>query len=262
MRRTQIGHIEVRTDQSIDISQYIHKKSYDLVEIPLGPALEQLRNDWANLMRPIMQPLLSAKILYDADPLRLTSYAITMAQQAITAGKKGSKSETSRFYPALRTLRMMAAALGYLVVHSVSEFHSNVKDLADSGLKSLVQKDEFKRILHTTSELRLKEHYVGHPKMEALRRMCIDHFTAARDEIDEFTGARRETRVMVFCNYRAVVEEIVDTLNQQRPLIKATPFVGQGAAKGKSGMTQKAQLEVSPRASSAVDYAEAVFGNM
>jgi ATP-dependent DNA helicase MPH1 len=81
-----------------------------------------------------------------------------------------------------------------------------------------------------------------HPKMDRLKALVVQHF--AENMGDPKTQAE-ETRVMVFVTFRQVVDEIVEVLNSQRPLIRATKFIGQGTDKqGKKGMAQKEQLEV------------------
>ncbi|GAA6040845.1 hypothetical protein JCM8097_007744 [Rhodosporidiobolus ruineniae] len=238
-----IGRIEVRADDSLDIRQYIHKKSFDLCVLPLGPQLGALRDKWADLMRKYIQPLYAAKLLWSQDAVMLAPYAVQMAYGKIKSLPGGSGAN-GKFFPMIKTLQQMARAMEYLVIQSVTSFESVLKDIEYSNSKSkLVHEPGFRDVLRDVSALRARKGYVGHPKMEKLRSMCLEHFKAAQDEVDEWTGERRETRVMIFCNFRAVVEEIVECLNTQRPLIKATPFVGQASSKGVKGKSQKEQLE-------------------
>jgi ATP-dependent DNA helicase MPH1 len=89
-----------------------------------------------------------------------------------------------------------------------------------------------------------------HPKMEKLRMLAIQHFAGA--EIDEEEKAKpgskpaeSMTKMIVFCTYRDCVDEIVDMLNDQQPMIRAHRFIGQGTDKrGGKGVTQKAQIGV------------------
>lgn len=239
----QIGRIEVRADDSLDIRQYVHKKSFDLCVLPLGTQLSALRDKWASLMKQYIQPLYAARLLWSQDAVMLSPFAVQQAYQKIN-GLPGGRKDNGKFFPMIKTLAMMARAMEYLVVQSVTSFLSVLKDIEGAGSKNLVNSSGFREVLRDTTALRSRVGYVGHPKMEKLRSMCIEHFTNAQDERDEYTGERRETRVMIFCNFRSVVEEIVDCLNTQRPLIKATPFVGQASSKGTKGKSQKEQLEV------------------
>ncbi|KAJ8292257.1 ATP-dependent DNA helicase mph1 [Rhodotorula toruloides] len=237
-----IGRIEVRADDSLDIRQYIHKKSFDLVVLPLGPQLSALRDKWAELMKQYINPLYAARLLWSNDPVMLAPFAVQQAYVKIN-GLPGGKRANGKFFPMIKTLAMMARAMEYLVIQSVTSFESNLKDIEAAGSKNLINSAGFREVVRETAGLRNRVGYVGHPKMEKLRSMCLDHFKSAQNERDEFTGEKRETRVMIFCNFRAVVEEIVACLNTQRPLIKATPFVGQASAKGVKGKSQKEQLE-------------------
>ncbi|GAA6000649.1 hypothetical protein JCM10207_004593 [Rhodosporidiobolus poonsookiae] len=237
-----IGRIEVRADDSLDIRQYIHKKSFDLTVLPLGPQLGALRDKWADLMNQYLKPLNAANLVWQKDAVMLSPFAVQQAYKKINTLPGGAKGN-GRYFPMIKTLVTMARAMEYLVIQSVTSFESNLKDLQESAPKALLNSAGFREILRDTSALRNRQGYVGHPKMEKLRSMCYDHFKAAQHEVDEYTGERRETRVMIFCNYRAVVDEIVECLNAQRPLIKATAFVGQASSKGVKGKNQKEQLE-------------------
>lgn len=80
-------------------------------------------------------------------------------------------------------------------------------------------------------------HFPSHPKLDKLLAIALDHFSDGTDA--------ESTRVMVFCTFRACVDEIVEVLNGHSPVLRATRFVGQGADKaGKKGIAQKEQLEV------------------
>ena len=94
-------------------------------------------------------------------------------------------------------------------------------------------------------------HFPIHPKMDMLRTITIRHF--ARAQVDEEDQAQDDaapnlhtsTRMIVFCSYRECVEQIVEMLNEEQPMIRAHKFIGQGTDKrGGKGVTQKVQLEV------------------
>lgn len=89
-----------------------------------------------------------------------------------------------------------------------------------------------------------------HPKMEKLKSLVLEHLLTkgATDEDRGSTEPNPNTRVMVFVTYRDCVEEVVDYLNLESPIIKATKFIGQGTDKGgRKGFAQKEQLGVGSR---------------
>jgi len=82
-----------------------------------------------------------------------------------------------------------------------------------------------------------------HPKIEKLKTILIQHFGSKIS--DEGGEDNDDTKVMVFSSYRGVVDEIVQELDKERPLIRAARFIGQGVDKqGNKGLAQKDQLEV------------------
>src|SRR5712671_4235175 len=99
-------------------------------------------------------------------------------------------------------------------------------------------------------ELRLQKSsgFAVHPKLEKLKTLVVHHFgQRLRDDGDTNAGERPDdTRAMVFVTFREAVDEIVDFLNQESPLLRVTKFIGQGIdRKGNKGLAQREQLDVS-----------------
>ncbi len=83
-----------------------------------------------------------------------------------------------------------------------------------------------------------------HPKMDLLKGLILQHLTR-RPPNDPDEGPTESTKVMVFATFRPCVEELVDFLNAESPIIRASRFIGQGTDKeGRKGLAQRAQLEV------------------
>ena len=87
------------------------------------------------------------------------------------------------------------------------------------------------------SQMRTK---TSHPKMDKLLDVTRLHFQRAKEE-------GHETRVIIFSQFRDCVTELVACLDNERPGIRAMPFIGQAGAQGKKGLSQKDQLEVVKR---------------
>lgn len=93
-----------------------------------------------------------------------------------------------------------------------------------------------------------------HPKMEKLRVLLVQHFAKnmldkeeAQGDSAQATQITESSRVMVFVSFRECVDEVVEVLNKENPLIRATRFIGQGTDKqGRKGIAQREQLEVRP----------------
>lgn len=99
-------------------------------------------------------------------------------------------------------------------------------------------------------ELRLQKSrgFAVHPKLEKLKMLVVQHFgQRLHDDGGSNADERSDenTRAMVFVTFREAVDEIVDFLNQESPLLRATKFIGQGTdKKGNKGLAQREQLDV------------------
>lgn len=109
-----------------------------------------------------------------------------------------------------------------------------------SKKKNLREDPMFQAVLRELDNQKARGFSV-HPKMDRLRSIIVDHFAQRLPVEDD--APNDETKVMVFVTFREAVDEIVDILNFQRPLIRAHKFIGQGTDKlGKKGLAQKEQL--------------------
>ena len=148
---------------------------------------------------------------------------------------------------------------------SLNMCYSYVRDLAqqdegnkdDKGKKKgggskLAQEPKFKAILAKLEDM-YNRGLTIHPKMERLKMLLVQHFgksmlqkeDAEKRGDTEAVKEAESTRAMVFVSYRECVDEVVELLNQENPLIRAIKFIGQGTDKrGKKGYAQKEQLEV------------------
>jgi hypothetical protein len=123
--------------------------------------------------------------------------------------------------------------------------------LLDAGSPKVQKQSKGKKQTNTAPELQkvlallerlCADNQVVHPKQEKVKSIALEHFTSPSENLDVFS----DSKMIVFATFRDYVEEIVEHLNQEDPIIRATAFVGQGSSKkGQKGMTQKEQLAVS-----------------
>lgn len=95
--------------------------------------------------------------------------------------------------------------------------------------------EKLKKVLQLLEPLCAPNHK-PHPKQDVLKSIALAHFSAS-------TGS--SSKMIIFASYRKYVEEIVDHLNLESPLLRASPFIGQASTEdGIKGMRQKEQKEV------------------
>ncbi|XP_055593290.1 Fanconi anemia group M protein-like [Uranotaenia lowii] len=259
LRNLLISHIEVRWENSIDVSPYTFKKNIRTVVIPLGPTLSQIRDRYIELIDPYVRRLMDANVI--SHTRNLSSGWLVMEQKRF---REACLIQRHPNYTAINSDfsagMSMYHAMELLVRHGVRAFLNFFED--DSGSKPeekfFVAKDL--RLKAFLDELR--EEYgrnplaifnnvgapmpngvvprisadekidFGHPKFAILERHLREHFENHPD-----------SKVIVFCEFRDSVAMIQRLLLQNRPLVKPKCIVGQGGtAGGLRAVTQKEQI--------------------
>ncbi|UZJ54810.1 hypothetical protein CBS101457_004130 [Exobasidium rhododendri] len=240
-----INLIEIRTEEAVDIRKYVHTKTEDPVVVPLGGIVKELKDLFVKLMRPLLETLNKNGLYNVKDPASVAPYALTAMYKD---SHKRTIINQRKLFNQVRELGEMARALEYLIRYSVDMFMERLTDMqsgsSDKGKKTVTKRQMGKSrdnavirdIERLYEEAQKKEGKVRHPKMEYLQNVVAAHFASEEEQ-----GRRADTRIMVFCQFRECVLEIVDLLNEHNG-IDATVFVGQAADnKGNKGMRQKDQ---------------------
>lgn len=112
----------------------------------------------------------------------------------------------------------------------------------------LLKNADWKRLMEVC-EKQAAVGFAPHPKMDMLTGIILEHFTnvqsAATTPAAGESPAPTDSRIMVFVQFRDVLDEVMEALEKHKPLIKPVRFVGQGRDKhGKKGMGQAEQLGV------------------
>ncbi|KAG6845650.1 hypothetical protein H0H87_005857 [Tephrocybe sp. NHM501043] len=250
-----ISHIEIRDENSLDLKQYLHKKRIEQHVINMTDDINKVKRPLAALMDKDLKPLREMGVIYGSpDPVKFHPYS-AQAQM----GKLGKDQRWA--YTPLSRLASLARAMSYLIEGTMGMCHTYLQELsrqvdeevgsgpgrtaAAARKKSLRGDPMFQAVLRELDNQKAGGFSI-HPKMDRLKTLIIEHFAQQLTEDDD--ARPDETRVMVFVTFREAVDEIVDTLNFERPLVRAHKFIGQGTDKqGKRGLAQKEQLDVIKR---------------
>ena len=250
-----IAHIEIRTDNSIDVAPYTFKKKIETVVIKLGE-LQQVRNKFVSILDPYVRKLGTFNVisgnLGNLSKGWLILEQIRYNKNIQTTGRHPKHGEVVKSFSILISLYQ---ALELLERHGVQLFLRYFKDSNNvTDMKYYVGTDkELKRFLDELDEqykgtspldvcnLTLPNgqlpppsvaHFnYGHPKYDILKLKLIDYFQLGRD------GAK----AIIFCEFRDTVTMVYTLLLQNRPLIKPRCLVGQG---GSQAVSQKEQIAV------------------
>ena len=250
-----ISRIEIRTEESIDIREYVYARKIDTVLFDSSDEMVMIMDLFARALQPLVDKLCHMNAYWQHDPMTLTPYGCNQALKKwglSDVGRKadwGLKSMMSSIFSLLASL---AHGIELLKFHGIGPFYRKVlafrnetRDAGGKGSKYRKQVDEaepFQKMMARVHAWISNPDFVGHPKLDYLQSIVLNHFLDA----GEGRGATgpSHTRIMVFAHYRDSAEEIVRILKRREPMIRPHVFVGQANSKGSEGMDQKTQLSV------------------
>ncbi|KAF7534182.1 hypothetical protein G7Z17_g13400 [Cylindrodendrum hubeiense] len=246
-----ISHCEIRTEESIDIRQYVHQRNVEQVVLDPSDEMILISELFTKALKPMTDKLSSQNIYYGRSPMAMTAYGLMQAQKEwfATRGKHTNQGVQFMMRAVFSVLTSIAHSIKLLNFHGIKPFYDNIADLRseqeDKGEKGskykrqLIQDSSFQEMMDRISKWLKMDGFVGHPKLTALADTVLNHF------MDRGEGSA--TRVIVFSEYRDSAEDIVRMLNTHQPLIKASIFVGQADSKRGEGMKQAQQIEAIER---------------
>ncbi|KAJ1972097.1 3'-5' DNA helicase [Dimargaris xerosporica] len=263
----RISHIELRTEESADIVNYIHGRSLEAVRVPFNDTMREVRADLLGILSTYVEDLRRLGCaIFCQDLTKLTHYQIHIARGNFRSGLRNDPSKSSlagRVEGLLGVASTLSRAMQLLNQHGIRSSFSHIDslrtDVMDPNVKSsrakrdMVQGASFQGFYKRMADLVADPRFVGHPKLERLSGILLEHFareqaqdtsTAPMPETDALETNRQCTRVIIFSQYRESVDEIVRVLSEHEPLIRVMSFVGQSSGKSGKGLSQRQQLEI------------------
>lgn len=248
-----ISRIEIRTEESIDIRQYVYSRKIETVLFDNSDELVMVMDLFAKALQPILNKLNGMNAYWAKDPMTLTPYGCDQARGRWMqeAGKKANMGAKSMVNTIFSLLASLAHGTELLKFHGIGPFYNKVlafrneTEACEKGgkyRKQINESEPFRTMMTRIQVWINNPDFVGHPKLEYLQSVILNHFLDAGDGKGESTPS--STRVMVFAHYRDSAEEIVRVLKRNDPMVRPRVFVGQANSKGSEGMGQKIQLDV------------------
>ncbi|CAK7240916.1 MAG: 3'-5' DNA helicase [Sporothrix thermara] len=245
-----MSHVEIRTEDSIDIRQYVHNR--DIERLTMEPSYEMrcVQDLFSKALKPFCDKLAQQNIWFGRDPMSLNTFTLMKAQREWMAGPARHINQGTKFMimATFALLKALAHSIKLLNFHGIKACYDNL-----AGLRADAEKDEkgskyrkqffrdpdFQEMMMTIERWMREDGFESHPKLTFLKEQLHDHFK------DQPPGSN--TRAIVFNEFRDSAEDIVRTLNRGIPNVKASIFVGQADSKRSAGMKQKAQIEAIKR---------------
>jgi ATP-dependent DNA helicase MPH1 len=248
-----IARVEIRTEQSLDIREYVHSRNVDVQTFTNSEEMLLCMDLLSKALQPSVDQLRSLNAYWGRDPMTLTAYGLTKARQqwmASDAGRNahfGLKGKVNALFTVLASL---AHSIDLLKYHGIVPFYRYLVSFRSDtdGKKggkyqrAIVEDDHFKKLMNHIQPWSSNVEFIGHPKLEYLREVVLNHFMDAGEGTDAQSSSN--TRIMIFAHFRDSAEEITRVLKRSEPMIRPHVFVGQASAKGSEGMDQKTQLSI------------------
>lgn len=250
-----ISRIEIRTEESLDIREYVYARKIETVLFDFSDEMVMIMDLFAKALQPLVDKLCGMNAYWGKDPMTLTSYGCTQARSRwmlSDAGRKASFGIKGMVNNIFSLLASLAHAIELLKFHGIGPFYHKVLafrndtqatgDKASKYKKQIDQSEHFEKMMSRVRTWINNPDFVGHPKLEHVQSVVLNHFLDA----GEGRGASGPsgTRIMVFAHYRDSAEEIARVLRRNEPMIRPRVFVGQATSKSSEGMDQKTQLDV------------------
>lgn len=248
-----ISHVEIRTEESIDIRQYVHKRDEDMVLLDPSDEMILIKDLFSKALKPLVDKLSQQNIYYGRDPMALTTFGLLQARKDwfARAGQHANQGTKFMMMAIFSILQTLAHAIKLLNFHGIRPFYNNLVEFRDEvegkgekgskNKKQVIENPSFQEMMKKVGSWCSKDDFVSHPKLAYLSDTVLNHFMDAGEGQEGSDPAN--TRIIVFSEYRDSAEEIVRVLNTHKPLIRAAVFVGQADSKKSSGMKQSEQIE-------------------
>ncbi|KAL8885621.1 MAG: hypothetical protein Q9192_006615 [Flavoplaca navasiana] len=250
-----ISRIEIRTEESLDIREYVHSRKVETVLFEPNDEMVMIMGLFAKALQPLVDKLCGMNAYWGKDPMTLTAYGCTQARSrwmSSDAGRKASFPVKGMINQIFSLLASLAHGIELLTFHGIGPFYRKVLAFRDAieGEGGKVSKyrqqindsQAFRTMMSRVQTWINNPDFVGHPKLAYLQRVVLNHFLDAGE--GRGASAPSGTRIMVFAHYRDSAEEIARVLKRNEPMIRPRVFVGQANSKGSEGMDQKTQLDV------------------
>ncbi|KZF25957.1 P-loop containing nucleoside triphosphate hydrolase protein [Xylona heveae TC161] len=251
-----IARVEIRTEESLDIRQYVHSRNIETFIFDPSEEMTMVMDLFSKALQPVLDKLNQQNAYWSKDPMNLTPYGLTQARQKwmlSDAGRSAPMGLKGMMFSIFSILATLAHAIDLLKFHGIGPFYHNLVGFKnDTGAgekgskyrKQIIESTHFQQMMNRVHSWVGNENFVGHPKLEYLQSVVLNHFLDAGEGGPAASGAPpAHTRVMIFVHYRDSAEEVVRVLKRNE-LIRPHVFVGQAHSRGSEGMDQKKQLDV------------------
>ncbi|CAH2352601.1 ATP-dependent DNA helicase Mph1p [[Candida] railenensis] len=234
----QISKVEIRTENSIDVSRYLMRKKIERFNLGNSVEIEQCIEYLNNAIEPVLKLANERKIYDMRDPSKINAFQVMEASQRLLKNPNIPEGLKWSNYFILQLLNIVGQSLRRLVVYGVRSFYTYFLDKHKAFVTKFNNKksnnkmaagfyfhDDVKRLLNYCENAMRDPKFLGHPKLEVIVSQLTDFFGDPNNS---------GSRCIIFTEFRESALTIVKTLeNQHNEHLKPHIFIGQAKEKEK-----------------------------
>ncbi|XP_011638358.1 LOW QUALITY PROTEIN: ATP-dependent DNA helicase MPH1 [Pogonomyrmex barbatus] len=241
IQNLHISHLELREENSIDIMPYINKRKVDIILVPLSDELAAFKERYIIIMDRHVRFLMQYNVLrgHTANISKGRIFHL-MREFKTKTDKSGNYGQIMKTLTILFTMyhayelmirHGLRAFCKFYATHS-DKFWMNSEDQLQNLLRDIeIYLGPFPEVYPNGDVSEIPTDIIfGHNKFHKLKELLEHHFNSNNDD-------RKDTRAIVFVEYRDIVNEVYILLMQSKPIIRPQMFVGQ------AGQKQKQQIK-------------------
>lgn len=252
----EISRVEIRTESSMDIQQFTHRRKIEQVLLDPSDEIIMARDLLSKALKPLVDQLCAQNAYWNKDPMSITTFGLIQAQQSwfkSEAGRRANPGLKGMMHGLFSILGSIAHGIKLLNFHGIKPFYATMHEfragVEERGKKpgkyrkQINDSPHFQKLMDQMEAWMNNEDFVGHPKLIYLCDTILNHFLDAGDGRLAKGAVPSSTRVIVFSEYRDSAQEICNVLKRHKPMIRPSVFVGQADSKRSAGMNQTEQLD-------------------
>ncbi len=236
----RLEHVEVRSETSPDVKQYIVSIDRDIRYLHLPSEVEVLRDILYGLLEEYARPVRNYGFSLP-DSRRMSRRDILKTQGQVRREIGSYTKPPSHLFLLIRNLTA-AIRIVYLLEfigtqglaptqRYIQGMYEEVRNKKSSkGVKDLMSRSEFKQFESLLQALIAKGY--RHPKADAILEIVSEQLSSDMD-----------SRILIFTRFRDTAAEVVEVLEQLDD-VRVSRFVGQSSRSLDKGFTQKKQVEI------------------
>ncbi|TET10828.1 MAG: DEAD/DEAH box helicase [Candidatus Thorarchaeota archaeon] len=236
----RLSHVEVRSEKSRDVREYMVTVDSEILFINLPPEIEVLKDILYSIIDVYRGPILNNGFKLP-NARRMTRKEILRTQSAVRKEIGSYTKPPSSLFLVIRNLTALLRIVhllefigtqGLMPTHRyIQGVHEEIRNKKSSkGVKDLLSRPEFSQFENLLEALIAKGY--RHPKADAILEIVSDQLSVDLD-----------SRILIFTRFRDTAVEVKETL-EQLDSVRASRFVGQSSRGSDKGFSQKKQVEI------------------